>query len=126
MPHHPPPPTPPRHAQGRVEGGEITVHDFAFSPRVFARGIHLFPHPPDQRAQGRPGARCTRGLVCKIVQKKRTRAYRFSGDTPAFPAQWFTAYSVLSPVNGSFATVALRVLTQDLTPAPRCQDHTIL
>ena len=37
----PPPPTPdqvrgrlpPRHAQGRVEGGEITVHDFAFSRR---------------------------------------------------------------------------------------------
>ena len=35
-----------------------------------------------------PGARCTRGLVCKIVRKKRTRAYRFSGNTPAFPAQW--------------------------------------
>jgi hypothetical protein len=31
---------------------------------------------------------------------------------------------VLSPVNGSFATVALRVFSQDLTPAPRCQDHT--
>src|SRR6202040_3565325 len=29
-----------------------------------------------------------------------------------------------SPVNGSFATVALRVFSQDLTPAPRCQDHT--
>jgi hypothetical protein len=31
---------------------------------------------------------------------------------------------VLSPANGSFATVALRVFSQDLTPAPRCQDHT--
>ena len=28
---HPPPPTPPRHAQGRVEGGECTVHRFATS-----------------------------------------------------------------------------------------------
>jgi hypothetical protein len=28
----PPPPTPPRHTQGRVEGGEITVHEFAISP----------------------------------------------------------------------------------------------
>jgi hypothetical protein len=36
----------------------------------------------------------------------RTRAYRFSGEHPAFPAQWFTVYFVLSPVNGSFATVA--------------------
>jgi hypothetical protein len=30
-PRHPPPPTPPRHAQERVEGGEITVHDSAIS-----------------------------------------------------------------------------------------------
>jgi hypothetical protein len=45
-----------------------------------------------------PGARCTRGLVCKIVQRKRTRAYRFSGGNPAFPAQLvLTAYAVLSP-----------------------------
>jgi hypothetical protein len=35
-----------------------------------------------------PGARCTRGLVCKMHKGKRTRAYRFSGNTPAFPAQW--------------------------------------
>ena len=32
--------------------------------------------------------------------KKRTRADRFSGNTPAFPAQWFTAYSALSSVTG--------------------------
>jgi hypothetical protein len=32
-----------------------------------------------------PGARCTRGLVCKVHRKKRTRAYRFSGGNPAFP-----------------------------------------
>jgi len=36
-----------------------------------------------------PGARCTRGLVCKMHKKMRTRAYRFSGGNPAFPAQWF-------------------------------------
>ena len=36
-----------------------------------------------------PGARCTRGLVCKMHKEKRTRAYRFSGGSPAFPAQWF-------------------------------------
>ncbi len=29
-----------------------------------------------QRAQGMPGARCTRGLVCICAKKKRTRAYR--------------------------------------------------
>jgi hypothetical protein len=45
----------------------------------------------------------------------------------------FTAYFVLSPVNGSFATVASgtprsiqldRCATANLTPAPRRQDHT--
>jgi hypothetical protein len=35
-----------------------------------------------------PGARCTRGLVCKVHKGMRTRAYRFSGGNPAFPAQW--------------------------------------
>ena len=59
----------------------------------------------NKRAQGKPDARCTRGLVCKCTQQKRTRAYRFSGGTPAFPAQWFTAYFVLSPVTGFVATV---------------------
>jgi len=41
-----------------------------------------------KREQGMPGARCTRGLVCKMHKEKRTRAYRFSGGSPAFPAQW--------------------------------------
>jgi len=45
-----------------------------------------------------PGARCTRGLVCQVRRKRRTRAYRFSGNTPASPRNGFTAYIVLSPV----------------------------
>ncbi len=36
-----------------------------------------------------PGARCTRGLVCEMRKELRTRANRFSGGNPAFPAQWF-------------------------------------
>ena len=36
-----------------------------------------------------PGACCTRGLVCKMHSRMRTRAYRYSRSTPAFPAQWF-------------------------------------
>src|SRR5579863_8978928 len=48
---------------------------------------------PQERARGRPGARCTRGLVCNMHKGKRTRAYRFSGGSPAFPAQWFYGLS---------------------------------
>ena len=35
-----------------------------------------------------PDARCTRGLMCKRQKESRTRAYRFSGGYPTFPAQW--------------------------------------
>src|SRR4051812_43239515 len=48
--------------------------------------VHFDPLE-EKRAQGRPGARCTRGLVCKVHKRKSTRAYRFSGGNPAFPAQ---------------------------------------
>jgi hypothetical protein len=55
--------------------------------------------PKKKRAQGRPGARCTRGLMCQNAHsKKRTRAYRFSGSSPAFPAQWF--YSLYRALPG--------------------------
>src|SRR5216684_4157454 len=53
---------------------------------------------PQKREQGMPDARCTRGLVCKYVRRKRTRAYRFSGGNPTFPAQWL--YSLLRALPG--------------------------
>jgi hypothetical protein len=43
---------------------------------------------PEERAQGTPGACCTRGLVCKMHLKMRTRAYRYRRSIPTFPAQW--------------------------------------
>jgi hypothetical protein len=91
-----------------------------------ARGLRsLRPSSRKQRAQGKPGARCTRGLVCKLHIRKRTRAYRFSGGNPAFPAQWFTTYFVLSPVTGFLATVtSLGLILRNLAPAPGRQDHT--
>src|SRR4051812_44731760 len=85
--------------------------------------------PRKQRAQGRPGARCTRGLVCNCAQKTRTRAYRFSGNTPAFPAQWLYGLSRALPGEpGLVATIARNRLSllANLTPASGRQDHTIL
>jgi hypothetical protein len=52
-----------------------------------------------QRAQGKPGARRTHSLACEV--KKHTSVVTTGPpDTPAFPAQWFTAYIALSPVTG--------------------------
>jgi hypothetical protein len=98
---------------------------FAFSRPFLPEALRFVPPSRSKRAQGKPDARCTRGLVCKYVQKKRTRAYRFSGGTPAFPARWL--YGLLRALLGDrlVATVALRKnLPRNLTPASGRQDHT--
>jgi hypothetical protein len=85
-----------------------------------------WPPPQGKRAQGKPGARRTRGPVCNCYWQKGTRAYRFSGGNPAFPARWATAYSALSRVTGLSCHPHPRkvLLPADLTPASGCQDHT--
>jgi hypothetical protein len=61
-------------------------YDFAFSRRAAPEVCSNSP-PRKRRVQGMPGARCTRGLVCNVCIEMRTRAYRCSRNTPAFPAQ---------------------------------------
>src|SRR5437667_10154793 len=62
-----------------------------------------------------PGARCTRGLVCQKLHSWRTRAYR-AAETLRHPLRnGFTAYFVLSPVSGLFATVAGGTLSHQLS-----------
>jgi hypothetical protein len=81
-----------------------------------------------QRAQGMPDARCTRDLVSNVHKKVRPRAYRAAENIRHSLRNGFTAYSELSPENGSFASVAPWKLLPPgaLTPAPRRQDHTPL
>ncbi len=85
-----------------------------------------FGPPRDQRAQGRPGACCTRGLACDLRKQKCTRAYRAAGTLRPSLRNGFTAYFVLFPENGSFASVATREASPlpDLAPAPRRPNHT--
>ena len=80
----------------------------------------------NQRAQGRPGACCTRGLACDLRKQNCTRAYRAAGTLRPSLRNGFTAYFVLFPENGSFASVATReaLPPSDLTPAPRRPNHT--
>jgi len=60
-----------------------------------------------------PGARCTRGLVRKKHKGKRTRAYRFSGGNPTFPAQWFDGLLRALPGDQDlFVTVAPRMMAE--------------
>jgi hypothetical protein len=80
-----------------------------------------------------PGARCTRGLVCKIV---RRNAHEHTGSAETLrhsPRNGFTAYSALSSVTGFLATVIGgiprsihldRCATANLAPASGRQNHT--
>ena len=88
--------------------------------------VCIFVCPPrNMRAQGRPGACRTRGPMCCLRMEKRcTRAYRFGGSIPAFPAQWFYGLYRALPGERLFCLRRLRGFTQGLTPAPRHQDHT--
>ena len=75
-----------------------------------------------------PDARCTRGLMRSVHRKC---AHEHTGPAESIRPSLrngFTVYSVLSPENGSFASVAPRGLLPPgaLTPAPRRQDHTSL
>ena len=61
------------------------------------------------------------------AQKGAPTSIQGSGEHPTFPAQWLYGLYVISPENGSFASVApweIERLPDALTPAPRRQDHT--
>ncbi len=91
-----------------------------------------------ERAQGRPGARCTRGLVCNMHEEVRTRAYRSSGEHPAFPAQWFDGLCRVLPGDEFLLPPSLCELTAKSEPgwanfvfakldaSHGRQDHTVL
>src|SRR5580700_12226215 len=83
------------------------------SRRRFARGSSLnFPPSEDQRAQGMPGAQCTRSLVCAgVVEYAHEYSQRRHRKHPAFPTQWFYGlYRALPRGPGSFAPVTFAEL----------------
>ena len=109
------------------EAGTTNEYALPFSRHGFVRGLPFRSPPKSKRAQGRPGARCTRGLVCNVHHKKCAHEHTGSAETlrPSL-RNGFTAYIVLSPVTGFLATVAsvMRSIIADLTPASGRQDHT--
>ena len=81
-------------------------YGFAISRRISPEVCKYLFALSNQRAQGMPDARCTRGLVCNVHKRVRTRAYRAAENIRHSLRNGFTAYNVLSPENGSFASVA--------------------
>ena len=70
-------------------------YDFAFSLRDAARSFAFRLPSRNQRAQGRPGARRTRGLVCNRGKKARTSIQVGGGIRPSL-RNGFTAYTCSS------------------------------
>ena len=103
-------------------GERVCVRDLA--ARFRPSDANSYASPSNQRAQGKPGADCTRGLVCQTHSNRRTRAYRFSRNSPAFPTQWL--YGLLRALPGERACLppSLAEDSTSLTPASRRQDHT--
>jgi hypothetical protein len=71
------------------------------------RGVRVLRHLGPSRNKegaGKAGRRSHPRVPCNKKHGGRTTGS--TGNTPAFPARWFTACFELSPVTGSFATVA--------------------
>ncbi len=98
----------------RNDGG----YSFAISRRVTPEVFQEAPALSKQRAQGRPGARCTRGLVCNVHKEC---AHEHTGPAESIRPSLrngFTAYNALSSVS--------HALLPPSTPTSGRQDHTSL
>ena len=69
--------------------------------------------PPKKEGAGNAGCALHPRSRVQNGKRKRTRAYRFSGGNPTFPAQWF--YGLLRDLPGDqdlFVTVAPRMMAE--------------
>jgi hypothetical protein len=103
--------------------GQTQVRDpAARSARSFVRKLSLEKRGSrEYRVHAAPAVSC--------AKMHKTNAHEHTGSAEAIRhslRNGFNAYIVLSPAIGFFATVAGGVLTANLTPASRRQDHTIL
>ena len=82
-------------------------------PRGAMRPSSCACHPPRMEGAGNAGCTLHPRSRAQNCAKKRTRAYRFSGGAPAFPAQWL--YGLLRALPGDqdlFVTVAPRMMAE--------------
>ena len=79
--------------------GKAQLRDLA---ECFFRELFVYSRPLRIEGAGNAGRPMRPIAVCAMVVVERTRAYRSHRNHPAFPTQWFTDYTVLSPVLGLF------------------------
>src|ERR1700680_2366815 len=91
---------------------------------MFRARFGLLVSPSSSEGAGNAGRPMRPIAACAMIVAERTRVSQGTPESPGIPAQWFTAYTVLSPATGFLATVASGIASTDLTPASGCQDHT--
>src|SRR3981189_129344 len=95
------------------------------SRRAIRASFSLRFRPRKSEGAGKAGCALHPRSRVQTCTKKRTRAYRFSGEHPAFPAQWF--YGLLRALPGepgSFATITSQINSAKLDASVGRQDHT--
>jgi hypothetical protein len=101
----------------------LSTYDSAISRRI-APEVFISFAPFEMRGRREDRVRAAPAVSRATAHSKNAHEHTGSAETlRPFLRSGFTAYSVLSPVNGFLATVAAQTL-RDLTPAPRRQDHT--
>jgi hypothetical protein len=115
----------------------IRKHSFAISRRMRPKFCRSF-RPKKIRGRREDRMRAAPAVSCaKCASRKRTRAYRFSGGNPAFPAQWLYGLCralpgdefVLVTVIGGLRFVSPGRARKNLRRfgiSNGCQDHTVL
>src|SRR5262245_39842024 len=101
---------------------------------AFAISRHVLPEVclklsalSKERAQGRPGARRTRGLVCNFAQKSTHTSIQVRREHPGLPCAMALRLTSCSSRRTALLppSPARRFrFPTDLTPAPRRQNHT--
>ena len=101
-------------------------YDFAISRRVSPE-VCIFVGPLSKsRAQGRPGARCTRGLACICAHKNAHTSIQVQRKHSGLPCAVALRVTSCSPQRTALLPLSSprSLLPRNLTPAPRRQDHT--
>ena len=114
----------------------MTANTASRSRGAICPSFAIHSRPLQLRAQGRPGARCTRGLVCNLCEDC---AHEHTGEAESIRPSLrngFTAYAVISPATNSSCHRRLRIKTCPSPVGPTrlhrldtsngCQDHTVL
>ena len=84
----------------------VRRHGFAISPNAFFASYSFIPALSELRAQGMPGARCARGLVCNGSGRAHT-SIQVTPESPGIPhAMVYGLYRALPGVPGFLVTVA--------------------